>query len=145
GGTCTGPTTYGCAGLPSAACKAVMATCTWNGTTCTGATGCVGLQQAACTTVQACTWNLTGYHFIKINTSTIPTFDPTAHPGETIDMVTGSLTEFSGGNLNWTIEARCSDDLVCPASLGCTTQQPIPAAASCVRPRTLADDDEGTN
>ena len=82
---------------------------------------------------------------IKVNTSTVGTFDPVGNAGATIPYLSGTLTEFSGGTLNWTIEVRCPDDLVCPAALGCTTQQPISSAAACVRPRTLTDNDEGTN
>jgi hypothetical protein len=113
--------------------------------TCAGTAACMGLVGDACTAVAGCTWVVSTAQFIKINTGTVPTFDPTGHVGETIDALTGSLTEFSGGNLNWTIEARCTDDLVCPADKGCTTQQPIPVNAACVRPRTLADNDEGSN
>jgi hypothetical protein len=82
---------------------------------------------------------------IKINVGTVSTFDPVANAGKMIDVVTGTLTEFSGGDLNWTIEARCEDDLVCPAELGCTTQSIIPPQTACVRPPTADDNDEGTN
>lgn len=82
---------------------------------------------------------------IQIDTSTVATFDPVANAGKTIPFVSGSLTEFSGGSLNWTVEVRCPDDLVCPAEMGCTTQQPIPSSSACVRPRTSSDNDQGSN
>ncbi len=73
---------------------------------------------------------------ILIDTSTVDTFEPLANAGNTIPIISGTLTEFSGGNLNWTVEARCQDDLVCPAAWGCTTQQPIPSTepACCPAP-----------
>jgi len=82
---------------------------------------------------------------IQIDTSTVATFDPTANAGRTLPIVSGTLTEFSGGTLNWTVEARCQDDLVCPAAWGCTTQQPIPSPRACVLPRTISDNDEGSD
>jgi len=75
----------------------------------------------------------------------VATFDPTANAGRTLPIVSGTLTEFSGGTLNWTVEARCQDDLVCPAAWGCTTQQPIPSPRACVLPRTISDNDEGSD
>jgi hypothetical protein len=82
---------------------------------------------------------------ILIDTSSVSTFDPVANAGATIPMITGELLEFSGGNLNWTVQARCTDDLVCPAALGCSTQAPIPTSKACVQARTISDNDEGTN
>ncbi|WP_437275524.1 hypothetical protein WME90_30305 [Sorangium sp. So ce375] len=84
-----------------------------------------------------------GSSTIQIQTGAVSAFDPTSHRGEVIDAVTGTLRNFSGGSLNWTIEARCPDDLVCAAP-GCA-----PAAKSskeaCVRTRSLDDSDAETN
>jgi hypothetical protein len=82
---------------------------------------------------------------ILVNAGTVSTFDPIDNAGRTVDMVSGNLTEFSGGNLNWTIAVRCSDDLVCPASMGCTTQVPLPPNVACIRARTTDDNDQGTD
>ncbi len=82
---------------------------------------------------------------ILINVGTVPTFDVLANAGATLDVVTGVLTEFSGGNLNWTVEARCQDDLVCPAAMGCTRQVTVASNTACVLPPTMYDNDEGTN
>jgi hypothetical protein len=56
--------------------------------------------------------------------------------------VTGTLRNFSGGGLNWTIETRCIDDLVC----GADPCPPAPVAPNlaCITVRTQPDDDEGT-
>jgi hypothetical protein len=86
-----------------------------------------------------------GTAMIKINTSTVAGFDPVGNSGKTLDFVTGTLREFSGGTLNWTIETRCPDDLVCPAEQGCQTQQPLSSKTACVRLRTVDDNDQGTN
>jgi hypothetical protein len=79
---------------------------------------------------------------VLINTATAFGFDPLAHKGETIPSVTGTLRHFSGGDLNWTIEARCIDDLVC----GYEPCPPSPVAPNlaCISVRTEIDDDEGT-
>lgn len=80
---------------------------------------------------------------ILVNTGTIPTFDPVAHKGQLLDAVTGTVRNFSGGSLNWTIETRCSDDLACGAE-GCVPK-PLSSKVACVRLRSLDDNDEGTN
>jgi hypothetical protein len=99
-------------------------------------------QGSAATMILANTSTASGFNpralALQEATSTPPTRIP-------IPSLTGSLTEFSGGNLNWTVEVRCADDLVCPAELGCTTQQPIPSTAACVSPRTGSDNNEGSN
>jgi hypothetical protein len=80
----------------------------------------------------------------QLNTGTIATFDPRAHLGERIPWITGTLANFSGGNLNWTIEARCADDLVlCPAGVDCQTSPVAPKSVNqaCVRSRTGSDSD----
>ena len=80
---------------------------------------------------------------IQINTGTAAEFDPVAHKGETLTAVTGTLRNFSGGSLNWTIETRCPDDLLCPKS-GCAKEDLAPIKA-CIRPRTIGDADQSTN
>lgn len=80
---------------------------------------------------------------IQINTGTASDFDPVSHKGETLTAVTGTLRNFSGGSLNWTIETRCPDDLFC-STTGCATDD-LPATKACIRPRTQDDPDQGTN
>jgi hypothetical protein len=63
--------------------------------------------------------------------------------------VTGTLRHFSGGDLNWTIEARCSDDLVCDderqSACAKGPEQPLSSQLACVFPRTEDDPNEATN
>ncbi|MDI3289582.1 hypothetical protein [Polyangium sp. 15x6] len=80
---------------------------------------------------------------IQIQTGTAASFDPTGHKGETLDAVTGTLRNFSGGSLNWTVETRCSDDLVCQTQ-GCV-KATVPSTKACVRLRTIDDNDQGSN
>jgi hypothetical protein len=85
---------------------------------------------------------------ILINTGTIAGFDPTSMRGQTLDAVTGTLREFSGGSLNWTVNARCRDDVVCTESNSfCKNgpQKPVSSSTACVSPRTTYDPDEATN
>lgn len=81
---------------------------------------------------------------MQINTGTVPEFDPVSFRGQPLDVVTGTLRNFSGGSLNWTIETRCPDDLVCTVSSACR-EQVMPSTEACVRLRTLEDNDEGSN
>lgn len=78
---------------------------------------------------------------IQIQTGTVPDFDPVANKGLLLDAVTGTLRNFSGGTLNWTIETRCKADLVCGRD-GCAA---LPSDTACVRLRTQDDNDQGTN
>ncbi len=80
--------------------------------------------------------------YMQINTDAVPEFDPTLHRGELLRSVTGTLRNFSGGNLNWTVEVRCSDDLVCDYE-GCSKEE-LPATKACLGERTGVDN-EGTN
>lgn len=81
---------------------------------------------------------------IRVSTATVAGFDPRAHRGETIDALAGTLRNFSGGKLNWTIEARCSDDLVCQSD-GCGSKAVISSKEACVGIRSIDDNDQGTN
>jgi hypothetical protein len=131
----------------SAACTAQTAPCTWDSTTttCNGGTLCGQFNKQSDCASAHCSWTLSAATMILINTSTVSTFDPVHNAGNPIDVVTGSLTEFSGGTLNWTVEARCADDLVCPASMGCAVQDIVPTYKACVLVRTIDDPDQGTN
>ena len=80
---------------------------------------------------------------LQIQTGTAASFDPTGHKGEELDAVTGTLRNFSGGSLNWTIETRCPDDLVCQTQ-GCV-KATVPSSKACVRLRTIDDNDQGSN
>jgi len=81
-----------------------------------------------------------GSSMIQINTSTAPNFDPIANRGTTFDALTGTLRNFSGGTLNWTIETRCPDDLACSRE-GCVPA-PLSSDKACVRLRTINDNDQ---
>jgi hypothetical protein len=82
---------------------------------------------------------------IQANTTAIPEFDPLAHSGKTIRSLTGIVSNFSGGNLNWTIESRCSDDLVlCPDGQDTCVDEPPAGMSSkqaCIGKRTAVDND----
>lgn len=86
---------------------------------------------------------------ILANTDAIAAFDPHAYRGQVIPSITGTLAHFSGGDLNWTIEARCTDDLItCPiGDDACQATPPVPmaATAACVKPRTQDDNEANTN
>lgn len=81
---------------------------------------------------------------ILVQTSTVPDFDPLAHLDEVLTALTGTMRNFSGGSLNWTIETRCPDDLVCAFEKGCA-EKILPSTQACVRLRTTDDPDESTN
>jgi hypothetical protein len=85
---------------------------------------------------------------IQIQTGTVSGFDPLANRGVALSAVTGTLRNFSGGTLNWTLETRCPDDLVCPPG-SCTCDgcpaAPLSSQDACVRLRSIDDNDEGTN
>ncbi len=80
---------------------------------------------------------------IQIQTDPATAFNPTAFRGLPLTSITGTLRNFSGGSLNWTVEARCADDVVCEHS-GCSTEVKGPKEA-CPELRTLGDNEEGTN
>ena len=86
---------------------------------------------------------------MQANAATVTGFSAHAYPGATIQAITGTLRNFSGGKLNWTVEARCSDDLVfCkPSDADCLANPPAPKASkdACVERRTEYDPDEDTN
>ncbi len=81
---------------------------------------------------------------IQIQTASVTEFDPPSFRGQTIQQLTGTMRNFSGGSLNWTIETRCPDDLVCTFSDACSKDDKKPSIEACVRPRTK-DDNEATN
>lgn len=81
---------------------------------------------------------------IMVNTSTATGFSPLAHRGRTILWLSGTLRHFSGGPLNWTVETRCSDDLVCNFDEACVDAQ-VPSSRACKTPPTRDDNDAGTN
>jgi hypothetical protein len=85
---------------------------------------------------------------IQIQTGAVSGFDPHANRGVTLVAVTGTLRNFSGGTLNWTLETRCPDDLACTSDScicdGCPAA-PRSSQEACVRLRSIDDNDEGTN
>jgi hypothetical protein len=80
---------------------------------------------------------------ILLDTSTVANFDPTANRGQVLTAVTGTLRRFSGGTLNWTLEVRCPDDLVCTAP-GCVAA-PVSSQTACVSLRTTGDPNQGSD
>ncbi len=84
-----------------------------------------------------------GRAVIQVQTDGAPGFNPVANRGGEVAAITGTLRNFSGGSLNWTIEARCPDDVVC-AQPGCSEKILGPKEA-CVDLRTEGDNDEGSN
>ena len=75
---------------------------------------------------------------MQANGSAAPEFNPYLLKGKTIGSFSGTIRYFSGGQ-QFTIEARCSDDIVLD-----TTAVPLPSDKACVRPRTDLDNNEGT-
>lgn len=93
---------------------------------------------------------------ILVNTGAVAEFDPPSFRGAEIIALTGTMRNFSGGSLNWTIETRCPDDLVCSPDVSDACAKvdvestenattPISSKKACVRLRTIEDPDEGTN
>ncbi len=81
---------------------------------------------------------------IQIQTDGAGQFSPTQNPGVELTAVSGTLRNFSGGKLNWTIEVRCPDDLVCAAP-GCSMAVTDSKHACVNITRTIDDNDQGTN
>jgi hypothetical protein len=94
---------------------------------------------------------LAGNRSLQISTGTIPRsqLDPLAMRGKTLQFVTGTLRNFSGGALNWTVEARCAEDVVCddPGQTHCVEgpSAPIGPDSACVFERSIKDPNEATN
>lgn len=87
---------------------------------------------------------------ILAKTSTVGEFRPQRYAGRILPAITGTLSNFSGGKLNWTIEARCPDDVViCPdGDTACEGTTPtsdqldlVNGHLPCVEPRTQAEND----
>lgn len=85
---------------------------------------------------------------IQANVATAPGFSPVAHSGKTIRSLTGTVANFSGGDLNWTIELRCPDDLVlCPEGQDTCTDDPpagLSSRQACIGQRTAFDNDSAS-
>lgn len=80
---------------------------------------------------------------IQVQTDSAPEFNVVANRGTQFKSITGTLRNFSGGSLNWTVEARCAADVVC-AELGCQETE-TSSKEACVDLRTIDDNDEGSN
>jgi hypothetical protein len=78
--------------------------------------------------------------FAKVlsNASAAPDFDPLAFKGKPLRAFSGTLRYFSGGS-QFTIEARCQDDIVTDLS-----GTPKSSEESCVFPRLDTDNNAGT-
>jgi hypothetical protein len=70
---------------------------------------------------------------IQADASAASGFDVIASRGKELRSFTGTLTFFSGG-AQYTIEARCDDDIVVD-----TAKDPIPVDKACVLPRTILE------
>lgn len=75
---------------------------------------------------------------VQVNASTSARFDPVLMRGKPLYWFTGTLDYFSGGS-QFTIEARCSDDLVVEPGTE------LPWKKTCVRVRDYADNNESLN
>ncbi|MCC6646464.1 MAG: hypothetical protein IT374_12945 [Polyangiaceae bacterium] len=95
---------------------------------------------------------------LQVNAGAVTGFSPLALRGKTLPHVQGTLANFSGGNLNWTIEVRCGDDIVecaagddaclsCVPGAACQAAMPKPpdTQTACVKLRTASDDDSDSN
>ena len=80
---------------------------------------------------------------IQVQTDSAPEFSPVSNRGTQFKSITGTLRNFSGGSLNWTVEARCAADVVC-AEFGCEENE-APINEACVDLRTIDDNEEGSN
>jgi hypothetical protein len=76
---------------------------------------------------------------IEANGRSSAQFDPIALRGKPVRAFTGTLRYFSGGT-QYTIEARCADDIVVDQSAA-----PLPSDRACVRPRTISDNNSASN
>ena len=84
-----------------------------------------------------------GSAMILVDTSTVANFDPTANRGQVLTAATGTVRKFSGGTLNWTLEVRCPDDLVCiyPGCVAAT----VSSQTACVSLRSVGDPNAGSD
>ena len=71
--------------------------------------------------------------FALVDGAASQTFNPVELRGMPVSSFTGNLRYFSGGT-QFTITARCSDDIVMD-----TTKPPLPSDKACVTARTIAD------
>ncbi len=76
---------------------------------------------------------------IQGNASSSAQFDPVANRGKSIHSFTGTLRYFSGGT-QYTIEARCEDDIVIDQNT-----PPIDSGRACVHARTSSDNSSASN
>jgi len=76
---------------------------------------------------------------IQVNASTAALIDPLALRGKPIKSFTGTFRYFSGGS-QFTIEARCQDDIVVDPG-----GQPLTSDKACVYPRTASDQNNASN
>lgn len=75
---------------------------------------------------------------VNANASAAARFDPVVFRGKALGAFTGTLRYFSGGStLNFTIEARCDDDIVTDVA-----QPPLTSDRACVHPRTILNSNE---
>jgi hypothetical protein len=76
---------------------------------------------------------------VQGNGTTAAGFDPLLLKGKPLRSFSGTLKFFSGGT-QFTIEARCSDDIVVPLD-----KSPLPSDKACVYARTIIDNNSGSN
>ncbi|MCU0683283.1 MAG: hypothetical protein MUF34_13760 [Polyangiaceae bacterium] len=84
---------------------------------------------------------------VLMNFGSVGGLEPPSLRNRIVPWMTGTLANFSGGPLNWTVEARCSDDIVLceegedEAACLARTQTAPALGTSCVRERTAIDND----
>ena len=76
---------------------------------------------------------------IQADGSSSPQFDPVLLKGKQIKAFSGTLRFFSGGS-QYTLEARCNDDIVTDPN-----GTPVASNTACVHPRTISDNNSGSN
>lgn len=76
---------------------------------------------------------------IQLNLNAAPEIQPRSLKGQSLGIVRGTLRNFSGGDLNWTLEARCPDDVVAceeGEAFDDCAKKFLPLNKACVRQRT---------
>jgi len=70
---------------------------------------------------------------VQVTAAAANSFNPVASRGQPIRAFTGLVSYFSGGS-QFTVQARCDDDIVADMS-----KQPLTSDRACVHPRTSSD------
>jgi hypothetical protein len=79
---------------------------------------------------------------VQVNGAAANGYDPLAVRGQSVRAFTGLVAYFSGG-CQFTLNARCSQDIIQPQNPGDPTE-PLASDVACVHPRTLSDINDTT-